>query len=186
VQPNDHDLMRRTAEGDGEAFAELVRRWDGRVVRVLAPLVACRSDLEDLRQEVFVRVLTHSGRYRPCGEFSTWLYRIVLNLARDCGRRRIRRPQALNEEPRAEDRHTPPWEAVRREALEAVAASLDALPPELREALVLKHHGGLTFAQMAEVLAEPASTLKSRVAAAHRRLRAELLLRGVRDAEVGP
>jgi RNA polymerase sigma-70 factor (ECF subfamily) len=186
VHPTDHDLMRRTAEGDGEAFAMLVRRWEGRVTRMLLPLVPCRNELEDVRQEVFVRVLTASGRYQACGEFSTWLFRIALNLARDQARRRKHRPQGLANDPCGDNGHAPPQEALRRELLETVSAALEALPSELREALALKHYAELSFAQMAEVLGEPASTLKSRVAAAHRRLRSELARRGVRDVEVEP
>jgi RNA polymerase sigma-70 factor (ECF subfamily) len=183
VHPTDHELMRLTAEGDSEAFSLLVRRWEGRVAGVLAPLVGRRQDVEDLRQEVFVRVLTASGRYRACSEFSTWLFRIVLNLARDHARRRRQRPETLVVEP-SDGSGGPPAAAVRRELADYVVASLDAMPRELREVLVLKHFAELTFAEMAQVLDEPASTLKSRMALAHRRLRAELARRGVRDAEV--
>ncbi|MBW3600110.1 MAG: sigma-70 family RNA polymerase sigma factor [Planctomycetes bacterium] len=186
MHPTDHDLMRRTAEGDGEAFAMLVRRWEGRVARVLAPLVECRQDVEDLRQETFVRVLPASDRYRQQGAFSTWLFRIVLNLARDDARRRRRRPRIFVDERAGRDGAGPPAEATRHELAEAVADALESLPSELREALVLKHYGELTFAEMAELLRTPASTLKSRVALAHRRLRGELARRGVRDADVEP
>jgi RNA polymerase sigma-70 factor (ECF subfamily) len=184
VHPTDHELMRLTAEGDGEAFAVLVRRWERRVIRVLAPLTQSAEDAEDLRQEAFLRVLTASERYRPCGEFSTWLFRIVLNLARDHARRRKRRPPLKWGDP--PDEHAGPTavDASRRELAEAVAASLDALPEELREIVVLKHYAQMSFAEMAEVLETPASTLKSRMAAALGRLRAELARRGVRDAGV--
>jgi RNA polymerase sigma-70 factor (ECF subfamily) len=184
VHPTDHELMRLTAEGDGEAFAVLVRRWERRVARVLAPLTQSAEDTEDLRQEVFIRVLTASERYRPCGEFSTWLFRIVLNLARDHARRTKRRPQSMCGDQPDEHEAPPPGDAARRELAEAIAASLDALPEELREIVVFKHYAQMSFAEMAEVLGAPASTLKSRMAVALRRLRAELARRGVRDAEV--
>jgi len=164
----------------------LVRRWEGRVARVLAPLAPRRQDVEDLRQEAFLRVLSASGRYRSQGAFSTWLFRIVLNLARDEARRRKRRPETLGETVIGQSNGAPPDEATRRELVQSVASALDALPAELREALVLKHYGELTFAEMSDVLRTPASTLKSRVALAHRRLRSELARRGVRDADVEP
>jgi RNA polymerase sigma-70 factor (ECF subfamily) len=184
VHPTDHELMRLTAEGDSEAFSALLRRWDSRVVRVLATLVNSRADVDDLRQEVFIRVLRASDRYRDCGEFSTWLFRIVLNLARDHARRTRRRPQPLPEELRDEGIAPPAAGVSQRELADSVAASLAALPQELREVLVLKHYAELTFAEMAETLAAPASTLKSRLALAHRRLGAELARRGVRDSQV--
>jgi RNA polymerase sigma-70 factor (ECF subfamily) len=184
VHPTDHELVRLTAEGDSEAFTVLVRRWEVRVAQVLTPLVVRREDVEDLRQEVFVRVLTASGRYRSSGEFSTWLYRIVLNLARDHARRRKLPVQLLEDEPCGVRELLPPQEASHRELTEAVADSLAALPMELRELLVLKHYGELSFTEMSQVLQTSASTLKSRMAIAHGRLRSELAARGVRDAEV--
>jgi RNA polymerase sigma-70 factor (ECF subfamily) len=133
---------------------------------------------------VFVRVLTASARYRPSGEFSTWLYRIVLNLARDHARRRKQPTQLLEDDLRGSRENPPPQEVLQRELTAAVAESLAALPIELRELLVLKHFAELSFTEMSQVLRTPASTIKSRMAVAHRRLRSELAARGVRDAEV--
>lgn len=82
MNTSDHELMRRCRDGDMAAFEELVRRWEGPVARILARLGQPSSEAEDLAQEVFLRVLDARGRYRACGAFSTWLYRITLNVAR--------------------------------------------------------------------------------------------------------
>ena len=178
----DHELMRRCREGDFGALTELVDRWDGRVGRVLARLVASPADVDDLRQDVFLRVFRARHRYRARGAFSTWLYRIVLNVARDAARRR--RPESLgSHEPRAHDEAAETL-AERRELCGQVADALASLPETLREPLVLKHYSELTFAQVAEVSGVPVSTVKSRVGAALARLRGTLQRQGISHEEL--
>src|SRR5206468_10224374 len=80
--------------GDAAAFAALVERWQQPVARFLARLVG-PDRTADLCQEVFLRVLRAAPRYRERGQFSTWLFRIALNVARDAGRRLRHAPSAL-------------------------------------------------------------------------------------------
>ncbi len=176
---SDHQLMHRTGRGDTSAFEEIVRRWERPVCRVLARYAGQNGEVEDMAQEVFLRVYGARDHYRASGAFSTWLFRIVLNVARSAYRRRRRRCQSLDErEPscpaagadRAVDR-----EEQGRLVEEAVAA----LPAKLRDVLVLRQFGELTFAEIARVTGLPESTVKSRVRAALERLRAELKRRGV-------
>src|SRR5215471_14994790 len=90
--PADQELIRRWQQGEPGAFDDLVRRWHPVVARLLGRLF-CRPEIvQDLCQEVFLKVYTASARYRDNGNFSTWLYRIALNVARDAGRRRRREP----------------------------------------------------------------------------------------------
>ena len=178
----DHELMRRCREGDFTALAELVDRWEGRVNRVLARLVASPSDVEDLRQEVFLKVFRARHRYRARGAFSTWLYRIVLNTARDVARRR--RPESLGDhEPNARDDGAESL-AQRDELRERISAALASLPDGLREPLVLKHYSEMTFAEVAEVTGIPASTVKSRVGIALAKMRGELAREGITQEEL--
>ena len=106
-----------------------------------------------------MRVLTASSRYKANGHFSTWLYSIVINLARDAARRRKRRPQPLAHHDLPARDGTPDCEAGRRELADEVESALSSLPGKFREVLVLKHFGELTFAQIAAALDEPASTI---------------------------
>jgi len=170
----DEDLIRRWQEGDPSAFEDLVRRWQNPMGRFLARLVG-RSDLVlDLCQEVFLRLYQAGPRYRERGAFSTWLYRIALNVARDAGRRNRRAPQALlDHEPPA---NGAPAEArcEQQELARAVAAAVAELPAPLREVLVLRHYEEMTFEEMGRLLQTPASTLKSRFAVALEHLRGRL------------
>lgn len=182
MSQDDHELMRRCRDGDWSALAEIVDRWDGRVGRVLARLSPVPADVDDLRQDVFLRVFKARRRYRPQGAFSTWLYRIVLNVARDAARRRRTEPLG-NHEPVS--RNEPAEQlAEQREVRRQVTAALEALPEPLREPLVLKHYSDLTFAQIAELTGLPASTIKSRVSAALVRLRRELQRQGISHEEL--
>ena len=181
--------MHRCREGDDAAFEELVRRWESRVAGILGRLTANGvvpppADVDDMSQEVFLRVLNACGRYRDHYQFSTWLYQIVLNVARDSARRQRRRQKTLHDQ-RPPQQSTPPVEsAARKELQREISTALSALPSQTREPLVLRHYGGLTFAEVAEVLGLPVGTVKSRVQSALLKLRAELKQRGIDHREL--
>jgi RNA polymerase sigma-70 factor (ECF subfamily) len=169
----DAELIRRWQEGDGVAFEELVRRWQGPIARFLARQVGRTELVADLCQEIFLRVFRAGPRYRAEGAFSTWLYQIALNVARDAGRRRRRQPEPLSDHELAEPGQS---EAAceQKELAAAVARALAELSAPQREVLVLRHYEGMQFEEIARVLGTPASTLKSRFAAALDRLRVRL------------
>src|SRR5712691_11056991 len=88
---SDEDLMARVAEEDERAFTELVRRYQGRVTNLVSRVLNDRECADDLAQEVFVRVFVHRRNYRHGSKFSTWLFTIAANLAKNEIRRRVRR-----------------------------------------------------------------------------------------------
>jgi RNA polymerase sigma-70 factor (ECF subfamily) len=173
------DLIRRWQKGDVDAFGVVVRRWQRPVARFLARFLGGDAAVADLTQEVFLRAHRAVGRYREEGAFSTWLYRIALNLARDAGRRARRAPTTLPVEVLAPTLADDPWE--RRELAHAVDRALAGLADPLREVLVLRHYEGLNFEQMSRLLGVPASTLKSRFAVALGRMRTRLIEMGFGD-----
>src|SRR5258706_7334644 len=83
--------MARVAEDDERAFSELVRRFQGRVTNLISRVLNDRECSDDLAQEVFVRVYVHRRNYRRGAKFSTWLFTIAANLAKNEIRRRVRR-----------------------------------------------------------------------------------------------
>jgi RNA polymerase sigma-70 factor, ECF subfamily len=167
----DDELMRRWRRGDATAFAALVDRWQQPVGRFLLRLVGRPDRVPDLCQEVFLRVLRAAPRYRESGRFSTWLFQIALNVARDAARRGRHAPQPL-----ADIAGDDVTEATceRRDLARAVACAVAELPPPQREVLALRHDQGMSFEEMSRLLNAPATTLKSRFAAALHRLRARL------------
>src|SRR5438046_6627127 len=88
---SDEDLMGQAAEDDERAFPELVRRYQGRVTNLVSRVLNDRECADDLAQEVFVRVFVHRRNYRRGSKFSTWLFTIAANLAKNEIRRRVRR-----------------------------------------------------------------------------------------------
>jgi RNA polymerase sigma-70 factor (ECF subfamily) len=178
MEPSEAELMRRWRGGDTASFEEIVRRWQGRVGRLLARL-AGPSAAPDLCQEVFLRLYGAGARYREEGAFTTWIYRIALNVAHDAGRRRHNGVPLGNHHPLD---HAAPHDALcRREAVELVTRALARLPDALREVLVLRHYEGMNFEEIARLTGTPASTLKSRFGVALNHLRNHL-----RDLGCGP
>jgi RNA polymerase sigma-70 factor (ECF subfamily) len=181
MQPTDADLMRRWRGGDAGAFEALVRRWQRRVAALLGRLAGPRA-AADLCQEVFLRLYQAGPRYREEGAFTTWLYRIALNVARDAGRRARHDPRPLaGHEPPAGG--APDDDACRREAAHLVADAVAELPDPLRDVLILRHYEDMSFEDIARLTGTPASTLKSRFAAALARLRVRLEQRGLAPKE---
>ena len=183
IDNSDHDLMSRCRLGDAVAFEEIVRRWEQPLGRMVSHLAGPRADVDDLCQEVFVRILRARERYRPSHSFSTWVYRIALNVARDNRRREVRRPhQALEAHDQPSAAPTPADAIEALETSQLVDAAVRALPDALREVLVLKHFGKLSFAEVAETTGVPLGTVKSRMVVALRELRKELQRRGLNES----
>jgi RNA polymerase sigma-70 factor (ECF subfamily) len=174
MDEHDADIMRRWQEGDAGAFDELVRRWQGPMGRFLSRLTGEPHLTADLCQEVFLRLYVKGSRYREAGTFSTWLYQIALNVARDAGRRARRRALPLREDepPLVEAGGERACEL--HELAELMQKALQEMPDPLREVLVLRHYEDMSFEEMARLLKTPASTLKSRFAVALGRLRDRL------------
>jgi RNA polymerase sigma-70 factor (ECF subfamily) len=171
----DGELMCRWRRGDTAAAAELVERWQQPLARFLARSAGRPDRAQDLCQEVFLRVLRAAPRYRDEGRFSTWLFQIALNVARDAGRRAKHLPLTLGDSGSLRSRLASGDELCeRRELNGAVAVAFAELTPPQREVLGLRHDAGMSFEDMARVLKTPASTLKSRFAAALYRLRSRL------------
>jgi len=182
----DEDLVARLAAGNQAALEELLRRWD----RPLHAFVARHTggaDVEDLRQETWMRVVRAAERFQPGKKFSTWLFAIALNLCRDWHRRRpavALGPQAV--ERALEGGGDGPGPPAAEDVLEAQRL-LAALPDNLRSAVVLRYYHDLSEEQMAEVLEIPRGTVKSRLHHAVRRLMelARVRPRTARGAEGG-
>jgi RNA polymerase sigma-70 factor (ECF subfamily) len=168
----DQALIQRWQQGDASAFDALVRRWEGRVARFLARYSGSAEQAVDGTQDVFLRVYRAGPRYQPRAEFSTWLFQIALNVARDAARRRRATP--LLDGCNLVDPCDPSALAMARETAAEVERAVAALPEPLRLVLVLRHYEGMSFETMSRMCKAPASTLKSRFAVALTKLRSLL------------
>ncbi len=182
----DADEMDRWRRGDGAAFEALVERWQRPVARFLFRYTGRADLVADLCQEVFLRVYQAGPRYRESGTFPGWLFRIALNAARDAGRRRRRDPAPLAGAEPVDPAMTAEALCRRRELGLVMARAAAELPEPLRVVLALRHDDGLSFEEIARLTGAPASTVKSRFAAALSRLRTRLEQLGYGSEEVTP
>jgi RNA polymerase sigma-70 factor (ECF subfamily) len=169
---SDAELILRWRAGDESAFEAMVRRWEPPLARFLSRL-ASESQVPDLLQEVFLRLYRAGPVYRENGHFSTWLFQIALNVARDAGRR-IRPSEPLAGEGPISLVESPHDRCEHGEVSEMLSRALAELPPEWREVIALRHDRGMSFEEMGRLFGVPASTLKSRFSTALLRLRKRL------------
>lgn len=197
----DHDLVRRAQAGEEAAFASLVQRHERRALRVARNLIPSDEDARDLTQEAFLRVFRHLERFDFQYAFSTWLHRIVTNLAIDYLRKR--RPVAAlggggEDEPSLElaDEDAPQPAACleREETRSEVLAVLDTLAPHFKSVMVLRELEGLGCPEIAEIVGATHVTVRWRLHRARklfleeweRRQRAGLSARTAPNAERDP
>ena len=170
----DETLMVRVGQGDQPAFQVLVHRHLQRSLALARRMTASASDAEEIAQEAFLRVWTSAPRWRVEGAaFRTWLYRIVVNLCLDRGRRK---PFAPLED--AGDPSDPSPDALaqleQQETVRRVADAVASLPDRQRAALVLSYYEGMSNAEAAAVLGVSVSGLEALLVRARRGLRSRL------------
>jgi len=179
--------MLRVRSDDPGAFAELVERYQNRLVGVMNHLVGNAEEAEDLAQEVFMRVYRSRQKYQPRSKFSTWLFTIANNLALNSLRSRQRKPVvALNtrdsgplgprpEEQLAPDPGTGPVQKVQKHELALqIRQALDGLNERQRMAVVLNKFEDMNYAEIAEVMGLTTKAVKSLLSRARMNLRTAL------------
>jgi len=164
-------MWRVKMDDDPQAFARLVERWQGPIQRLCIKMLGDAHRAEDLTQEAFARVFARRKDYEPAGRFSTFLWRIALNLCYDELRKIKRRGESSLEggaDERGEtdfmaDTAGPDLQVVADERAEHVRRALLQIPEPYRVVVVLRHYEGLKFREIGEVLDIPEGTVKSRM-----------------------
>jgi RNA polymerase sigma-70 factor (ECF subfamily) len=167
----DEELVARSIGGDLDSFNQLVLRWERPIYALAYRVIGREEDARDVCQETFLRAFRALGGFKGQAKFSSWLYRITLNLCRDWIRRERRQPLAQTPEGidlvelagEAEDTESVEELVARKEIGAAVAKAMALLPEEQRTAIVLKEYHGLTFQEIADMLDCPLSTVKTRL-----------------------
>ena len=168
---SDEELVSRSIGGDADSFNQLVLRWERPIYALAYRVIGREEDARDVCQETFLRAFRALGGFRGQAKFSSWLYRIALNLCRDWVRRQRRTPVVpLPEdvdviELAASREPTEPIEELvaRRDLTRAVEKAMARLPEEQRTAIILKEYHGLTFQEIADLVGCPLSTVKTRL-----------------------
>ncbi|MEP7118361.1 MAG: sigma-70 family RNA polymerase sigma factor, partial [Acidobacteriota bacterium] len=167
----DEELVERSRGGDVDSFNQLIKRWERPIYALAYRTLGREEDARDVCQETFFRAYRALKGFKGEAKFSSWLYRIALNLCRDWIRRQRRTPtvQMPEDADFAELAAAGgPVESIetlvgRRQLGRAVERAMATLPEEQRTAIVLKEYHGLTFQEIADLQGCPLSTVKTRL-----------------------
>ena len=167
----DEELVARAQGGDVESFNQLIVRWERPIYALAYRVIGREEDARDVCQDAFLRAYRALPGFKGQAKFSSWLYRIALNLCRDWIRRQRRAPvQQLPEDTEASELagETGPVESIeelvaRRELTAIVEEAMSVLSEEQRTAIILKEYHGMTFQEIADLQGCPLSTVKTRL-----------------------
>jgi len=168
---SDEELVTLSQGGDLDSFNQLVLRWERPIYALAYRVIGREEEARDVAQETFLRAFRAIKGFKGQARFSSWLYRITLNLCRDWIRKERRAP--VSQAPEGIDIIELAGEATPSESIEdlvgrkqlglAVSKAMALLPEEQRTAIILKEYHGLTFQEIADLLDCPLSTVKTRL-----------------------
>lgn len=178
-------LVERVQRGDKRAFELLVAKYQRKIFRLLSRLIRDPAEVEDVAQEAFIKAYRALPGFRGESAFYTWLYRIAVNTAKNHLAASKRRPvgsssyendegETFDETANLSDNNTPEAALASREIATTVNAAIDALPEELRTAIVLREIEGLSYEEIAQSMGCPIGTVRSRIFRAREAIAARL------------
>lgn len=162
-------LIRQVQNGDSAAFNQLVEKWHTRIYRFAYRFFADEDEASEITQKTFIKIYQNVASLDDPGKFSPWIYRIANNLCLDelkrAGRRKSTSLESwLEQTGGAESDTIAPDDRLQKKELGAIIQkALLTLPDEQRTVIILKEYEGLKFREIAEILEEPESTVKSRL-----------------------
>ena len=173
VQADDALLVKRVQAGDMQAFDALVLKHQSRVVSLIGRFIRDWSECQDVAQDAFMRAYRALPGFRGDAQFSTWLYRIAVNTAKNHLAFHNRRvplegiefsdAEQFESAFQLREVDTPERRAIQAEMQRAVLKAVDSLPPELREAITLREVEGISYDEIATRMGCPVGTVRSRI-----------------------
>ncbi len=169
----DAELIKRVKRGDKRAFDLLVKKYQGRIVQLINRYVKDPAEALDIAQETFLKAYRALPSFRGESAFYTWLYRIAINTAKNHLSSRARRPsdtevdlsetEQFEMETRLKHEETPEEILMSEEVAQAVKEAIEALPEELKTAIILRELEGMSYEEIAQVMGCPVGTVRSRI-----------------------
>jgi len=174
VEESDLVLVKRVQRGDKTAFDLLVRKYQHKVVKLVLRYVRNPAEAEDIAQEAFIKAYRALPQFRGDSAFYTWMYRIAINTAKNSLASRDRSPirydldlndpeESHSVQTKLQDPDTPEGMALTEEIRQIVNSAIDALPEELKTAIVLRELDGLSYEDIAAAMECPVGTVRSRI-----------------------
>ena len=172
LETPDIELVNRCINGDNNAFSVLVERYKRLIFNVVYNMINNRDEINDIAQEIFIRIYKSLDRYNSEFKFSTWIVKISTNYCLDVLRKKRIDSMPIDEAVGVlSPEDTPEASFIKRERSERINDELSKLPEKYRVPLLLFHKNGLSYEEMSQVLNEPMSIIKNRL------YRARLILR---------
>ncbi len=169
----DSALVKQAQNGDIKAFELLVQRYQQKVGGVVSKLIKDYHEIQDVTQDVFVKVYNSLAKFRGDSAFYTWIYRIAINTAKNYLVAKSRRIQNSDIEPIEAENYagafenqnfdTPDAEYERQEIEQVVHASISELPDDLKQAITLREVEGMSYEEIAQAMDCPIGTVRSRI-----------------------
>ncbi|HXX12136.1 MAG TPA: RNA polymerase sigma factor RpoE [Burkholderiales bacterium] len=170
----DQQLVERAQRGDKKAFELLVAKYQRKLARLLSRFIRDPAEVEDVAQDAFIKAYRALPSFRGESAFYTWLYRIGINTAKNylvaLGRRAPTATEFDSEDAenfengdQLRDVDTPENELMSKQIAQTVNDTMEALPEELRTAIVLREIDGLSYEEIATVMNCPIGTVRSRI-----------------------
>jgi RNA polymerase sigma-70 factor, ECF subfamily len=171
---SDLSLVRRVQRGDKGAFDALVLKYQHKLVKLVMRYVRNPAEAEDIAQEAFIKAYRALPQFRGDSAFYTWLYRRAINIAKNAFVSRDRSPieydldrnntdESYDMQGRMKDPDTPEGLVLTDEIRSTVNSAIDALPEDLRTAIVLRELEGLSYEEIAATMDCPVGTVRSRI-----------------------
>lgn len=180
----DRELVAAILNGEQERFADLVQRYERRLINYVYRMIRNYEDAHDLAQEIFIKVYMALDRYDPKYQFSTWIFRIAQNTAIDQIRKKTLPEESLTKEDRQEGGErqmqieadvVSPYRAVFNvEMAGAIETAVQDLPEDYRDLIELRHFAELSYDEIAEVKQLPLGTVKNKLFRARNMLKERL------------
>ena len=169
MELSDSQIIEQTLGGEPDAFNVLVRRWERHIYGLTLRMLGRDDEAKDATQETFLSAYRNLSKFRGEAKFSSWIYRIALNICNTRLRSRTRVALSIEEQYEsvgfevAADTEELGSDIQREQITRYVRRALQALPPEMRQVIVMKEYEGLKFSEIAEILSIPISTVKTRM-----------------------
>jgi len=172
-QKVDQLLVERVQRGDKSAFDTLVLKYQLKIIKLISRYIRDHSEVQDVAQEAFIKAYRALPRFRGDSAFYTWLYRIAINTAKSHLVARGRRMPSVDIEAQEAEQFegaeglkeyaTPEQIALKEEVESTIFSAVDQLPDDLRTAITLREIEGLSYEEIAEAMACPVGTVRSRI-----------------------
>ena len=177
METSDIDLIKACLNGNNDAFSELVTRYKKLIYNVVYNMINDKQEINDIAQEVFIRIYRSLGRYNPEYKFSTWSVKIATNFCLDVLRKKRVDTVSIEDLVSVSSNvDTPEEQYVSKERSAKIREAVDELPEKYRVPVILFHKNGLSYEEMTKIMNEPMTIIKNRLYRGRLMLKDKLLI----------